>query len=83
VARYFAMSNALRALLVSIGMWMVNARFGIHGIIVLLLMVPIVAHPFVLWGVFITFRKALRAEVLSYAAFLVLVVLALLLAWHR
>jgi O-antigen/teichoic acid export membrane protein len=83
VARYFAVGNTVRAVLISVGMWVVNAHFGIHGIVVLLLFVPIVGHLFSIYGVSSTFRKALRAEILSYIAFLAIVMLALFIAWPK
>ena len=78
VAKYFAVGNTARAAMVSVGMWLVNVRFGIHGIIILLLFVPIVGHLFNIQGVYVAFRKVLKVELIAYAAFLCLVILTLI-----
>jgi O-antigen/teichoic acid export membrane protein len=70
VARFLAVGNTLRMVLVSVGIWLVNGRFGIHGIVTLLVFAPILAHLLNLWGLVKDFKEVLLTEILTFVAFI-------------
>ena len=79
--RYSAMANTLRLILVCIGIIGGYSRYGIHGAILTLAIVPILITPFVLIGVYKHLRKVFWVETACFVVLNILLVAAFLVRW--
>jgi O-antigen/teichoic acid export membrane protein len=79
--RYFAMANTLRMVLVCIGIVGGYSKYGIHGAILTLAIVPSLVTPLVLLGLYRHLRKVLWVETACFASLNALLAAAFLVRW--
>jgi O-antigen/teichoic acid export membrane protein len=79
--KYFAMSNTLRLVLIVVGIVGGYSRYGIHGAILTLAVVPILVTPLVLLGVYKHLRKVFWVETACFASLTAALPIAFLIRW--
>jgi O-antigen/teichoic acid export membrane protein len=80
-ARYAGMSNTLRMILITTGIIAGYTRYGIHGAILVLAVVPTLATMAVVPGVFKYLRKVFWIEVSCFTALVALLIAAFFVPW--
>ena len=79
--KYLAMANIARLFLVTGGLLAGFSRYGLHGAIVVLAVVPAIVYLFVLWGIAYNLRLAFWVDIACFSAFLSLLALASVVHW--
>jgi O-antigen/teichoic acid export membrane protein len=79
--RYFAMANTLRMILICLGIVGGYSRYGIHGAILTLAIVPILVSPLLLLGVYKHLRDAFWIEAGCFVSLTAVLPVAFFIPW--
>jgi O-antigen/teichoic acid export membrane protein len=80
-ARYAAVGNAARLVLMVTGVWLALSEFGIHQAVAVLAIVPVITYASLIYGVARLFRQTLLLELVTFGLFVAAMSIAAILPW--